>query len=1247
MSKIYKSTWYNSDKQWVAISEVSSKSKNKNSFLCKMILSGALAATGISTGSLTYAGVINNATDINTTVVGDYPISDIVTDGSNTVIDNTGSLSTQGANTNSIYVNNTTGQTVITNTGDVSTHGNTANVIEAKSSTGNITIENTGNITATGTGSTGILATTANGTITINDLGNHTITATGSGIHLQAGNTTSTAGEANITTNAKIIVDSGNSTTTNYVSGIDVTAANSNSSVNYDGPGISVTSGTTNTTANIVGIRSASGLATATGNVDVTASGNIDVNLNNGKAHLIYGIESLNMGTGDATVHYKSGAINVNANGSTVDFGRGLLAQSTGAASSGSAKIVTDEGTEIHTIGDYVDAIGLTSANGTATDGKVVFADINSTITTDGKGAYGIRAVAGKDALIDVTNRGSITTKQDNSHAISLTSSSGKIEAVNTGNISTLGASSIGILATNNGAKATHIYNAGTIETSGSFGFGIQAIANAKGNIDITNNGQVITNDASGHGIYAYRGASGGDVTINNNGLVHITGSSDSRAILVSDNSNDASTITINNTGTIIHDIEANGHYGIDALVKNNASVVVNNSGSISGGQFGIVVWSGNAPNTNSQGIINIDSTGRIDSGNALTMDLSNSNTMNIAEGAVVNGWRNALLFRTDSAVTPVNTVNNAGTITSEIDKLLSTRYQSAGVETTINNAVTGNMSGFITADKTDVTVNNAGLWNLRNFADSTGDHIRDTKAVAISNFGNGTNTVNNTGILNLAAVSGETSTDTTGEYVPIGALSIANAGTVQGQMLNLNTFENSGLIDMTANNQAGDVLVITGGATAGTNGGGTFISNGGSLKMNTLLNQGDSASLTDVLVLDNVQVGANGATKVYITPTAGSLGQYTLGDGIQIVKTLGTQDSNAFALGKPLVSGAYEYLLYPNSMAGNTDGFYLRSHYLNTPLYNPAMGAYLANQTAAVQMFQQTLFDRLISSSDGKNNDASKSLFWMRTKMTHGSYDSIHGSLNNRTRSYTLQMGGDLNVWALDNGGYFHLGMMGGYGDFKDTSKSELTRTKTDGKVKGYSAGIYGTYFANQDTNLGLYVDLWSQMGWYRNEVSGKAQISTKKYDSSVWSNSVEVGYGIPLAISGEYQWLATPQAQFTYNYYDADNQYDKNNLRITNNNASGLDTRLGVRFHARGVQEDLIEPFLEVNWLDTTAKNKLNFNGKAFKDGFAKDRLEAKVGLQGNINKRWSMSAQMGGQWGNNSFSNYQGQLNVNYKF
>ncbi|AZS51599.1 autotransporter outer membrane beta-barrel domain-containing protein [Entomomonas moraniae] len=582
------------------------------------------------------------------------------------------------------------------------------------------------------------------------------------------------------------------------------------------------------------------------------------------------------------------------------------------------------------------------------------------------------------------------------------------------------------------------------------------------------------------------------------------------------------------------------------------------------------------------------------------------------------------LYFSTNNNANASYTVNIGNNVTIDSGNDTAIKVDT-GNQVTINNQ--GQITGYVTSTgKAQLVLNNeaGSLWNMRNFgADGT------TKNTITNEFSGGT--FSNAGTIKFADENFD--------------------GTATNAIFNVATLNNSGIIDLTgknstgANNLVGDTFTING----------NYVSDGGSIYLNTLLDDASSnggQGTSDLIIVNGNVTTSSGATNLYITPTASTanLGQLTTGNGIKVVEVQGTSSSDAFQLGRPVVAGAYEYTL---GQGQSDDSWYLSSYYKGNAggngiiQYNPAIGAYLANQTAAVQMFQQTLFDRLISSSDGKNNDASKSLFWMRTKMTHGSYDSVHGQLNNRNRSYSLQMGGDLNVWALDNGGYFHLGMMAGYGDAKNTNKSDSTGTKTDGKVKGYTTGVYGTYFANQDTNLGLYVDLWSQMGWYRNEISGEAQQGTKKYNSTVWSNSVELGYGIPLTESGDYQWLATPQAQFTYNHYDADNQHDKNNLSITNNNASGLDTRLGVRFHARGIQKDLIEPFIEVNWLDTTAKNELDFNGKSYKDGFAKDRLEAKIGLQGNINKQWSVSAQMGGQWGNNSFSNYQGQLNVNYKF
>ena len=79
----------------------------------------------------------------------------------------------------------------------------------------------------------------------------------------------------------------------------------------------------------------------------------------------------------------------------------------------------------------------------------------------------------------------------------------------------------------------------------------------------------------------------------------------------------------------------------------------------------------------------------------------------------------------------------------------------------------------------------------------------------------------------------------------------------MQGQLLGVSTFTNSGMIDLQANPVPGDVLLISGGHTPGSNGGGTFISNGGRLLVDTVLDAGGPSSRSDVLVIDNATVGA------------------------------------------------------------------------------------------------------------------------------------------------------------------------------------------------------------------------------------------------------------------------------------------------------------------------------------------------------------------------------------------------------
>ena len=195
-------------------------------------------------------------------------------------------------------------------------------------------------------------------------------------------------------------------------------------------------------------------------------------------------------------------------------------------------------------------------------------------------------------------------------------------------------------------------------------------------------------------------------------------------------------------------------------------------------------------------------------------------------------------------------TLTNDGSIGALSDRAV------AGDPQVINN---GTITGFVQFTGGDNSIINNGTFNLRHFADTNGDGVRDTLRVAIADLGAGpNNSFTNNGTLALPAVTGATTLDSTGQYLPLGNPNNAMAlgGPLQGHLIGVTTFTNSGTIDLQSNPVAGDVLVITGARQAGTAGPGTFISNGGTLKLDTVLNEGGAATHSDTLVVDGTSVG-------------------------------------------------------------------------------------------------------------------------------------------------------------------------------------------------------------------------------------------------------------------------------------------------------------------------------------------------------------------------------------------------------
>jgi hypothetical protein len=397
----------------------------------------------------------------------------------------------------------------------------------------------------------------------------------------------------------------------------------------------------------------------------------------------------------------------------------------------------------------------------------------------------------------------------------------------------------IGIKAVNSGTDAPIVvnYTGPGITTMGGNGSGIFA-SSGSGNITVNSFGPINTTDGSNAvGILADSGAS----------LVRTSG-------VFTD---DTSTIRLSPTSTT----------GLVQVNATNVSTL---------GQFG----TGISATAGSGGVtVNILPGGSIMGGWQADLASVGSTYGLRATGVVLGSSAGAA------------TLTNDGSIGALSDRAVASSPLFASNNTSIIN--NGIITGFVQLVGDNNLIVNNGTFNLRHFADTNGDGVRDTVRVAVTDLGPGKFENNGTLALDRLSMTPIVSPkiDSTGEYLPLGNLAntMAFGGPLQGQLIGTATFTNSGTIDLQANPAADDVLMITGGrggSTPGTGGGGTFISNGGTLKLDTVLNQGGPASQSDVLVVDGTSVGPGGATKISIR-NAGGTGALTVGDGILVVQVL------------------------------------------------------------------------------------------------------------------------------------------------------------------------------------------------------------------------------------------------------------------------------------------------------------------------------------------------------------------------
>lgn len=781
--------------------------------------------------------------------------------------------------------------------------------------------------------------------------------------------------------------------------------------------------------------------------------------------------------------------VNLNGNvvqSSTAGAGTGVLIQSAGTApitfNQGGASAVTANGgaaagVELASYG----AVTVNSSGTIRTPGAETIAlsvrgggpvsMTTGTVSSGGFGIYGVSATS-----LNLTTTGA-TSAVGRGIQASVAGTTGDVVVTTNGAVtltpSPFPISAVGLLvgqqnAASTGATRVMTNGAVTVTASNALGVsGILATTIGTGAVAVAVNGNVTATSTSGASSSAVIASSrGGATTITQAASSNVTvtgGGTALNAVSGLDASTTTGAITINSAGTVV--LNNNG-------VQQSAAISARTgTGAITINQTGRVTANG----ANSFGI------GALRSGAGLTTINANNviaTTPGFGFGIGVQGGSAAI------TVAAGGTVNGGGAGII----LLGT-----GASTITNNGVVRALSNFaIDASNAagGVTISNAagaeivGGVNLSGFADTLTNAGTFTAQGVNSNFGAGTDTFTNSGLVRLGA----------------------SAAPVSLAFQNLETFSNlaSGTIDL-RQGAAGNALAMPGTAYSGAA--------GSRLLVNAFL--GAPGSVSDRLVVGT----ASGTTAIVVTDTNTGAGAYNP-LGMLVVSTAAGTPASSFTLAQPINKGLWDYHLQRN--AAGTE-FRLAS--------TAGVAAYeLALLPAAVRdMWHHSVApfaDRLSElGSDGARS--ARTSLWLRANVTSGDRDvgaaaalAVSGTalapydLSSDQATTAISVGIDRTVPS--GAGQLSFGVGGGWTSNRTRFDRTLDRFTTEGaSVTGYvgwsGKALFATLvahanFATTDMNI-------ARVGNYRTEADS-------------WGAKLATGYRAAFA-GGFY---LEPQASIAY---------------------------------------------------------------------------------------------------------------------
>jgi len=290
--------------------------------------------------------------------------------------------------------------------------------------------------------------------------------------------------------------------------------------------------------------------------------------------------------------------------------------------------------------------------------------------------------------------------------------------------------------------------------------------------------------------------------------------------------------------------------------------------------------------------------------------------------------------------------------------------------------------------------------------------------------------------------------------------------------------------------------------------------------------------------------------------------------------------------------------------------------------ILRPEAGAYLANQAAAVALFQHRLQDRHAQAAGDEEGAG-----WLRVTSSH-TRQNVAGQLALTGRASMLMGGMDLLHWG--GAGQGSAGVLLAAGQASTDVRSQRSGYTATGTVKGSAAGLYASWAQQPDAGTGAYADGWVQHGRYRTTVQGIG-LAKERQQARTTAASLETGYAWALQIRGAARLLVQPQLQLTYTDYRADRLVEHSGTQVASGGAGGLSSRVGIRVAGDVVTDThRVQPFVSAHWLREGGHNRVWMDDTVVAGAVPHNRYELRGGATLRLGTRWSAWGDLGLQRG-----------------